>query len=163
MNHCKYCTDPSQCWEPCGELGHSEEYMRVASPDVEKQVQAALASPPQTADTAEGLLIGAKAVLAELLQQVNAECERNGEGDFETGDSERILERIDAYLASGQSERKDAAKHAAILRVLLNLAAGKSAGPPLSNEQILEAMGQILQRAVSNIDAALAAAKEKQT
>ena len=26
------CTDPTQCWEPCGELGHSEEHVHVYQP-----------------------------------------------------------------------------------------------------------------------------------
>jgi len=28
MNDCD-CKDKTQCWEPCGELGHSEEHVRV--------------------------------------------------------------------------------------------------------------------------------------
>ena len=28
------CDNPRQCWEPCGELGHSEEHVRVAPDDI---------------------------------------------------------------------------------------------------------------------------------
>ena len=32
------CNDPSQCWEPCGDLGKDERYVRRASPESEKQL-----------------------------------------------------------------------------------------------------------------------------
>ena len=36
------CANPSQCWEPCGELGHSEQHVRLASPEDELAVATAL-------------------------------------------------------------------------------------------------------------------------
>lgn len=32
------CKDKTQCWEPCGELGKDEEYVAIASEEIEEQV-----------------------------------------------------------------------------------------------------------------------------
>ncbi len=36
------CKDPRQCWEPCGELGNSEEHCRRVSEEEEKDLESAL-------------------------------------------------------------------------------------------------------------------------
>lgn len=36
------CTNRHQCWEPCGELGHSQKHARVAGPDLAAKLDAAL-------------------------------------------------------------------------------------------------------------------------
>jgi hypothetical protein len=36
------CTNRHQCWEPCGELGHSAEYARPADPEAAKRINDAL-------------------------------------------------------------------------------------------------------------------------
>lgn len=39
------CSDRSQCWEPCGELGHSAEHARPAPQEVQDMVNQALSNP----------------------------------------------------------------------------------------------------------------------
>lgn len=36
------CDNPSQCWEPCGELGNDPRHVRACSPQMERDVNRAL-------------------------------------------------------------------------------------------------------------------------
>ena len=51
------CDDASQCWEPCGELGHSEEHTKQYKPPKDS-------TPQPIKDAAKGLITGLGIVAA---------------------------------------------------------------------------------------------------
>lgn len=48
------CTNRHQCWEPCGELGKSEEHAVRASPELEKRINDAIGVPEPQNDSPKG-------------------------------------------------------------------------------------------------------------